>query len=320
MTIKKSWILQAIGVLIFILILSKIDIKSTLAILKNVKLIYFILALPLSFVFLSFKAWRWKYLLEKQGINVFKCSELFLIYAAAFYLSLSTPGKIGDFSKIFYLKAKGYSVGKSFVTIFIERIADILLIGCVSLFGLIFLFSFFSSYQLLLIPLSLFVVFILIKTFKKGNSFQKRIFLFLTPKKWQESFKINFNDFISDFKKFDIKTCIFTAIITLICWLIYYFQIYLLALSLNIQITFLYIVILTSILSVSSLIPISPSGTNIGTRDAILVFAFLRLGIGTKEEAIALSLLILSLIVINGLIGIIAWFKMPLPSLKGSGQ
>ena len=144
MTIKKSWILQSIGILILVLILSKIDTRSTLTILKNTRLIYFILALPLGFVFLWIKAWRWKYLLEKQRIKTFKGFELFWIYTAAFYLSLLTPGKIGDFSKVFYLRAKGYSVGKSLVTIFLDRIADILMVGIIAFLGLIFLFSFFS--------------------------------------------------------------------------------------------------------------------------------------------------------------------------------
>lgn len=313
MTIKKSWILQSIGVLIFILILSKIDIKSTLAILRNIKLIYFIPALPLGFALLLMKSWRWKYLLEKQGIKVFSFSEVFKIYTVGFYLSLLTPGKIGDFSKILYLKAEGYSVGKSFVTILIDRIADMLLIGGVTFFGLIFLFSLFSSYQLLIIVLGFVFIFLLIKVYKKYPYFFQKAFSFLVPKGWQEHLKNNLNDFVSDFRKIGVKTYIFTAIITLICWLVFYFQIYLLALSLNIQITFIYIVVLTSILSVSSLIPISPGGTNIGTREAILVFSFTTLNIGSKESAIALSLLILSLIIIGGLIGMVAYFQKPLP-------
>lgn len=310
---KKNWILQLIGILIFVLILSKIDIKSTLTILKNTRLIYFIPALPLSFVLLLMKSYRWKYLLEKQGIKIFTVSEVFKIYVVGFYLSLLTPGKIGDFSKLFYLKDKGYSVGKSLVSILLDRIADVSVVGAVTFFGLLFLFSSLISHQLLLVVFGLLVFFILIKVFKKYPVFLKRIFLLLIPENWQKNLKNNFDDFISDFKKIIPKVYIFTAITTLICWLIFYFQIYLLALSLNIKITFLYVVLFTSILSVSSLIPISPGGTNIGTRDAILVFSFSALSIGSKELAIALSLLILFLIVIDGLIGMAVWFKMPLP-------
>jgi hypothetical protein len=310
---KKKWLLQLIGVLIFILIVSKIDIKNTFIILKNTNLLYFGLAIPLSFIFLLIKSWRWQYLLERQGIKVFKSLEIFSIYLVGFYLSLLTPGKIGDFSKVLYLKAKGFSVGKSLVTIFIDRVADILLIGGVAFFGSIFIFYFFNLYQLLLIALGFCFIFILIKIYKRYPLFFQKIILFLIPKNWKDDLKDNLNQFINDFKRFNTKTYFFIALTTLICWLIFYFQVYLLALSLNIKISFLYIVVLTSILSISSLLPISPGGTNIGTRDAILVFFFTILGIDKKELAIALSLLILSLIFIDGLIGLIAWFKMPLP-------
>ncbi len=58
------------------------------------------------------------------------------MYNASIYIGLFTPGRVGEASRVFYLK-KEHSVGKSFVSIILDRLADIvflLLFGYFSMF------------------------------------------------------------------------------------------------------------------------------------------------------------------------------------------
>ena len=139
----KSIILKLAGIILFAVILSKIDLKGFFILLRDINLFYFICAVLLLLPMIVIKAYRWNYLKRTQKIN-YKLSDSILMYGAGIYLGLLTPGRVGDFIKVLYLKNHGNSVGKSFVSVFIDRIADLLFLiifGYVGMFFFIHLFK-----------------------------------------------------------------------------------------------------------------------------------------------------------------------------------
>ena len=306
----KSMILKFAGIILFIVILSKIDLKSFFGLLMDINLYYFIAAALLLLPMIVIKAYRWNYLKKIQNIN-YKLSDSILMYGSGLYIGLLTPGRIGDFIKVLYLKNDGNSVGKSFVSVFIDRIADLLFL---IIFGYIGMFFFIHLFRKQVYILSfIFIIFLLIIIFavtnkKTAKGILRNMFRFFIPEKYKEKIKVNFNDFYNDLKLLDKNKLYVVSLLTLSVWLIYFTQTFLLAMALHINISFVYLSICAAIAGLITLIPVSISG--IGTRDITLIVLFSFLGI-SRESAVAVSMLILSMSVVMAIIGLACWLKKP---------
>jgi len=306
----KSFVLKLIGIALFMFILTKIDLKSFFSLLKNINLYYFIGAALIAFPILFIKAYRWNYLKKAQKIN-YKLSDSILMYGAGIYIGLLTPGRVGDFIKVLYLKNDGNSAGKSFVSVFIDRLADLLFLMVFGYIGMFFFIHLFRKQVYLLS--SLFAAVLLIIIFAATNKkivkkILKKIFNFLIPAKHKEKIKVNFNDFYRDLKILNKKSIIKVSLLTVLVWLVYFFQMFLLAKALSIDISFVYLAVCACIAGLITLIPISISG--IGTRDITLIVLFSFLSI-SRESAVAVSMLILSMSVVMAIIGLACWLKKP---------
>jgi len=306
----KSLILKLIGIILFMFILTKIDLKSFFNLLRDINLYYFIGAVLLLFPMLFIKAYRWNYLKKTQNIN-YKLSDSILMYGSGIYIGLLTPGRIGDFIKVLYLKNDGNSAGKSFVSVFIDRIADLLFLIIFGYIGMFFFIHLFRKqvYILSFIFIILLLIIIFAVTKKElAKNLLRKIFGFFIPAKYKEKTKINFNDFYNDLKILNRKKIFKVSLITVLVWMIYFIQIFLLANALNINISFIYLSVCACIAGLITLIPISISG--IGTRDITLIVLFSFLGI-SRESAVAVSMLILSMSIVMALIGLACWLKKP---------
>ena len=84
-------------------------------------------------VMIYFKGIRWSYLIRMQGgrYSIWNC---FLIYMSTLAIGNVTPGRAGDFAKVFYLKKDlNFSLGKSTANVLLDRVFDLyllLLLGC----------------------------------------------------------------------------------------------------------------------------------------------------------------------------------------------
>ena len=306
----KNIVLKLVGVILFIIILSKIDLKSFFVLLKDINLYYFISAVLLLFPMIVIKAYRWNYLKRTQKIN-YKLSDSILMYGSGIYIGLLTPGRIGDFIKVLYLKNDGNSAGKSFVSVFIDRLADLLFLTIFGYAGMFFFIHLFKKQVYLLSLIFIILLSIVIFAVTKKEFFKRllrRLFWFFIPSKYKEKIKINFNDFYSDLKILNRKRIFKVSLITVLVWIIYFIQVFFLAKSLGIDISFAYLAICSCIAGLVTLIPISISG--IGTRDITLIILFSFFGI-SRESAVAVSMLILSMSVVMALIGLFCWLKKP---------
>lgn len=303
-----------IGFIILGIIISRIDIKNLVEALKQAN--YFLIITSLLILIPNFliKSWRWNYLKKIQNIK-FKLIDSFLIYIVGFLIGIVTPAKIGELSKILYLKNKNNSLGKSMVSVFLDRFLDIIYFLVFGYFGIIFALK-KLTYQINLIYLflliSVLILFVLVKL-DYHKLFLKKIFYLIIPKKYQIELKINFSEFLNDLNLISIKNYIVAFSITVVSWLIYYYQMYLFALSINLNVPFIPLALVVTISTLISLIPISFLG--IGTREATLIFL---LQTYTKDisNIILFSQLILLLNISAVVIGIFALKLKPIPFKK----
>jgi hypothetical protein len=304
---KYSFLL---GIIIFLIVLSKTNLGEIFKNIEKIKFIYLFGGLLLTLPTMFTKALGWNYIKKQQGIN-YSLKNSFLMYCSGLYLGLVTPGRLGELTKALYLKKDGYSIGKSLTSVVLDRLTDVVfLLAFVFLGSLLFLDALQKTILIpilcIIITVVLFLMLLKMGLIKWGLN---KLFYFLVPEKYQKSWKVNSQDFINGFKDYTLKNYIVIFLITMISYLFYYLQMYLLAKGVGINIHFSYLSVAVTIAGLITLIPISISG--IGTRDAALIFLLTPLSV-PKEQVIVFSMLILLMVAWGALIGLFCWLIKPI--------
>jgi glycosyltransferase 2 family protein len=312
--LKNKLFLRIIGIIIFSLILFKLDISKTIDILNQINLKYFIMGLLLFIPHLLIKIYRWEKILNFQGIRI-KFKKLISPYVGATGLGIVTPWKVGELTKVSYLRNKNVSLGTASFSVFLDRLLDVCFFFIVGTVGMFFLFSFFKEYLFAISIFLLTIIGTIIFIIYKRHDITKIFLRLLIPTKLKEKMYHTLKELWYEFKKMKGLFIIESLLITALSWLFFYFEVYLFALALNIQLTLWQAIILVSVTSIVNLLPITISG--IGTRDATFIFLFTIFGF-SSEQAVALSLLILFMWIINALFCMIFWWRKPIKLLNHS--
>lgn len=296
--LKKGYLL--IGLFIFIWIIKDIDFNYFKNSLSKINILYFLLAIILNLPNIFFKSYRWKKIMDTQKI-FYSIKNSFLMYGSGSLLGLITPGKLGDFSKIIYLKKDNYSFSRAFLGNFLDKFFDLLFILIFSIIALFFLplfsYSVFNYYTLFkwfgLIILVLLVI-ITFFYFKNRKAFYNFILEILT-----------------DIKKFKLRDIFYIFLLTIAQWFSYFLIIYFIAVSINLHhyVSFFYLSFSSALVILTVLLPISVMG--IGTREAVLIFLLTPFGL-TKETIILFSLLVLINYLSPFFVYLYCWIKKPL--------
>lgn len=295
--LKKSYLL--IGLLIFVWIVKDIDFGYLKNEAYRINFFYFALAALFCLLNIFIEFYRWKKIVEFQKIY-YSFKGAFFMYGASRLLGIITPGKIGDFSRMAYLKKDGYSVGKSFLGNFLEKILD---------FVFFFLFVVGGIFYLPFIPQLTFKYAAILKWGILGLAGFIALILLLYKK--SEKISNFFSDLWRDLRQFKIRSLLFVFLVTAIDWFVYFLVIYFIAASVGLagEIGFFYLAFSAAFVVLASLLPISVLG--LGTREAVLLFLLLPFGI-PKETIILFSLLIMANYLVPLLIFLFCWFKKPL--------
>ena len=105
-----------------------IDISFLLEEIYRVNTSLIILALIINIPHLFIKSFRWNFLLKQQKIFI-NPIETFMAYLSSLYIGYITPGRLGEFVKVIYLKSnRGISLSKGFSSVLIDRIFDLYLL------------------------------------------------------------------------------------------------------------------------------------------------------------------------------------------------
>lgn len=304
-----------IGLFICILILLKIDLIKTVDILLNLNVYYLAAALAAMIPYFFIINCRWNMIMKTQEIE-YSFKDSLIMYAIGFSAGVITPGKFGEFIKVFYLKNDGHPVGKSFLVTLLDRLFDLIVLIIVAYFSL-FLFIQIFEKQIFISSLLLVLIVSLIAILKYKKAVAKNllehVYQLLIPQKIKRNNRANFHDFYTDFQLPNYSQLFSITSLSIIVAIISFISAHLLALSLGINISFLNLVACYSIATLAALIPISIYG--IGVRDISLITLFSYIGL-SNESAIAFSTLLLITYIISGLICALAWFIRPLDANK----
>ena len=238
--------------------------------------------------------------------------KTFLIYLNSIYLGVITPGRIGEFTKVIFLKnVSNLDISKGFSSVLVDRIFDLYLLITIGLIG-VWKFKLFgmisSGFNAVLIILIFSPLLILNKRIVEKCI--KVLFTLVVTKKYKGKISEGFEKFNSSVNQLINYKLIYSLLLTLLSYTVFFLQCYLTSLSLNLSISFITITLIMSITNLISFVPITISG--LGTREAMLIFLFSLIGL-SSEHAVAYSLLVFSVFYFGGaLLGLVAWMINPL--------
>jgi len=268
----------------------------------------FVLIIPTMFM----QTYKWNVILRAQGIKV---NFLYLVklYTVGLFYSLLTPGKVGSFFRIPYLKKKsGKSLAKCSISLIVERIIDLTILLLIAALGAIFIFRqniYILSFFLFAVVALFILIFVIFYLFKKQSFLDLFIKVFL-PKRLRQKIRLGIDKFMCNMP--DLKNLIFPVIAGFASWMTLLTQSYVVGRSLGLNLPYLKYIATATMGAVIGWIPISVGG--LGTRDASLVYLLGSLNVNA-ETAVSISVLTSVIIyIIPALVGGILVLKKSVES------
>ncbi len=203
----------------------------------------------------------------------------------------------------------GFPYGKCSVSVFIERMLDMLTVLLFGLVGAFFLVNLFTRLYLeMTLAFVAFLIFVWLFVSRKGTKVMIKLARkFLMNSTLKEKATESIYSFYENL--IQPRKLVWPFVIGILTWMIIYTQGYLIARAIGIDLSFAYFLFTLSIGTVVGLIPITISG--LGTREATLILLFGAFGI-SAEKVVAMSVLW----VLNSLLVTIPGFIMSLKEGK----
>jgi len=287
---------KILGIILFLYILSRINLSDMFLALKNIDLKYFFIAVAIMFFSPVFGILKWQEFIKAQNYTVgFK--TLCHFYFKGIFWGTVTPGKLGEFFKMKYLStATPISKGRAFFTVLADRLVDLIILAIVGLIGAIY-FVFTGKIATFFIFLSVsFLLFLFLIYFLSKKGYLARFFKFFIVVLEKFAFKDKIEFFTEDFFKGIKALNSLNSAKIIIYGLFYYISsvmiCFFLSLSLGFNIGFLNLFLIVAINLLILMIPVTILG--IGTREAGFIFF---LGIFAVKAPIAVAFSELNLLV-----------------------
>lgn len=274
---------KAIGVVIFVIILLKIDTKKALTNIQSASQLLLLLGFACFPIIYAIKTWRWHIMANAAGAKLTPFDST-IMYMSALFLGIVTPGKVGEAIKIPTLIARGLTTKDSIIVTVLDRIFDMALLGLMAIWAIGLLFSIELALGITITGLLLLGSVLLLK------KILARVQKFILPHISQDNW---------------IKA----GALTVGNWVIFFVQFWLFANAFGIHIPATTFVAIVTIGGVISILPIAPAG--LGTRDAALIYLMGVQGIAS-ETVIAFSFTIFVLTLVASTIGAYFWIRYPM--------
>ncbi len=313
MKIKKY--LPVIGIAIFVYLLFKLDVSKIFGEILNADLFFLLIALSLVFISFFTSTIKWFIIARQQKIGV-PFFEAFKINMMSGFYGFLTPSRLGSIIRIEYLKKfNGDKFGKGVSNYVLEKILDLgslFLLVLISSFALKDILSItYFHYALSGIGVLLLTILIFMDENRSREILRFFYFKFL-PKKIKETAKDGFYSFYEDMPK--KRYFIIFFFFNIINWIILYSIFFFIALSVGINISFIYFLLFMPIATFVGQIPITING--LGTREAVMISLFGIIGI---EGAKIFSMSLINLM-INGIFPASIGMLLMLRDKKNNGK
>jgi len=254
------------GILIFGLLIYKIGFFEIIDSIKSMNIYYFLLAV-LIYIF-SLLMGGFNVIILIKGIrNNFNKLEIFKSYILSSSVSLLFPGKLGELSLIYYLNKDEFGLGEGSAILFMDKIITILILIVLAFFSALIYFGLDIALKLLGLGVVILIVLVIPFLWKRSRNLIKKYIL----RKYAGKFK-GFSRIIKSYFSTNKKYLFLNIIITIFRWFVRAIFIYVIFLGLGVEINLLVILLILSLETYVSLIPITING--LGTKHAVSAYAY----------------------------------------------
>jgi len=266
-----------IGIAIFAYLIYNIGVNNIIQIFMKIPPVNILIILLLLIPSLLITNYQWGIVLKKHKFNISFKKSLEILLVSGFYSSI-TPGKIGTWIKVYFLKKETKEpYGKCFVNSYIFSA-----ISMMSFFILLFVGSF---YLIKKIPIALPIATISLVLFtficlyfyrrERGENTLKILIKYFIPKTIKPLLQRFIKTFYQDLPK--IKDLIIPFLIDVPVMILAYSQLYIVVISLNAGIPYIDFIFLCPIIALITMIPITPG--SFGTREITIIYLFSLYGV-----------------------------------------
>lgn len=281
--------LPLIGIVLFIYTIYALNFEEIIDAFLLVSPFFIAISLMLTLPRLIIRNYAWRLIQKEHKIELtfFQSLKIFLI--GYFYGSI-TPGYVGQLMRVPYMKEKtGEPYGKLFVNSFIETIGHTLSLYAMIFIGALLVIGTFPQLFGIIIIWIVILMTILVYFVKKerGEKLFRILIKYFIPKKLKNDFYKFSDTFYSDFPK--INKLILPVLLGIFTWIIIFSQEYIIALSLGLDIPYLYFLLLFPVANAVGFIPITFAG--LGTRELTAVVLFSTLFMVPEAKIFVVSLL-----------------------------
>ncbi len=279
--------LPLIGIILFIYILKEVGLDNLYRALSGMNMLLLILSLSIFIPRVLISTYKWKMIAEKQDINV-KFLKMVKINLIGLFYGTVTPLWLGDWVRIFYLKEESSCpLGRCASNVIIDQLIEFFSLFVLSIFGSFILLKKFPSlfFMVFLFFIFLLAVAIFFMEKKRSKRILGVIYKYIIPSRLKEFMANEFQYFYENIPP--LSYLIKPLVVEIFSYLLFFTQIYIVALSLSLSIPYIHFVLIYPISSLIGMIPITISG--FGTREGALINLLSIYGVA-KENAVALSI------------------------------
>lgn len=285
-----------IGLAILFSLVYKVGVKEVYATILAFKFSYIPIALFFIASALFLDTINYNILFSPLKIHI-KFKNLFRCQILGWAIGLLLPSRLGEFSIIYFLRKEGIELGKGSAVVIINKLISFIVASLFAIIGFFMFFDKIQSLKLAVIIALFFVVSLFAILSNKSRTLIRRFIL----RRYENKFSGFSSTFFHFIKKG--KGALFLNLLnTTLKWILTVIVTYVLFLALNTHVDFIDVLLITSIISIISLIPVTISG--LGIRESSAVFLFALRGIDSViVTSVYIMLLVIkyssSLIIIN---------------------
>lgn len=280
------------------------DIEKLFSLLGQLNYFYFSLAIFITILGLMISALKWKFLLGLYDHHI-SYTKLLSIYWTALFFNNFLPSTIGgDVYRITALTKISKSRFYSLLTVFLDRFTGAIALTSITMVALTITYKLLGKNFYMLFGLIVFLLTIIILVFNEKAIGKILPVIKLLPIASPEDKVNNLKKSISILKdnkilfiKVMFLALFFQALAIVVSWIV--------ALSLNYNVSFYYFMIFSPVIMLISMIPVSLNG--FGIREAVTVILFTSVNQLSKPQALVLSLGGYFVVLLVSLIGSITY-------------
>ncbi len=277
---KNGWKQKAINLLkvlvstaLIYFLIRNIGLEKLWLALKSTNLWILSLVLPIKLFSLLLNGVNVTLFLQAIGKKI-KFWKVVVWSNLAWSIGLFFPGRVGEFSIIYFLKSEGVEFGESTAVALLDKMTTFFVLSVLSIIGVFYYFSFTSALWLAGILLAIMIGSVAIFLNARLRGLVKEYLL----RKYARLFK-GFND---SFRRIlgNKEMLAGNMAVTAIKWFFSLFAFTVIFLSLGASVRVTDVILISSLATIISLIPISMGG--IGLREYSAVYLFSRLGVAPE--------------------------------------